>query len=112
MFLTTTTASLFASNLRLAGSRNAFRTISAASGVDIRSSLGADRLFEGLNVESAMEALAKADAVCFDVDSTVIQEEGIVRQILFIYRRFLCFYVNVFISTSTNILNYCQGCLS
>ena len=25
-----------------------------------------------------MEALANADAVCFDVDSTVIQEEGIV----------------------------------
>jgi phosphoserine phosphatase len=25
-----------------------------------------------------MESLAKADAVCFDVDSTVIDEEGIV----------------------------------
>jgi len=32
---------------------------------------------EGKNIASAMEALAKADAVCFDVDSTVIQEEGI-----------------------------------
>jgi phosphoserine phosphatase len=26
-----------------------------------------------------MKNLANADAVCFDVDSTVIQEEGIVR---------------------------------
>ena len=32
---------------------------------------------EGQNVANAMEALANADAVCFDVDSTVIQEEGI-----------------------------------
>lgn len=36
-----------------------------------------DREFVGLNVAGAMEALARADAVCFDVDSTVIQEEGI-----------------------------------
>lgn len=33
--------------------------------------------FEGNDVAGAMESLAKADAVCFDVDSTVIQEEGI-----------------------------------
>ncbi|KAL3776437.1 hypothetical protein HJC23_000366 [Cyclotella cryptica] len=33
--------------------------------------------FEGNNVGYAMEMLAKADAVCFDVDSTVIDEEGI-----------------------------------
>jgi hypothetical protein len=33
---------------------------------------------EGNNVGYAMEMLAKADAVCFDVDSTVIDEEGIV----------------------------------
>jgi len=32
---------------------------------------------EGNNVEHAMAMLAKADAVCFDVDSTVIDEEGI-----------------------------------
>lgn len=32
---------------------------------------------EGNDVAGAMESLAKADAVCFDVDSTVIQEEGI-----------------------------------
>lgn len=31
----------------------------------------------GQNVELAVEALANADAVCFDVDSTVIDEEGI-----------------------------------
>lgn len=33
---------------------------------------------EGNNIGYAMEMLAKADAVCFDVDSTVIDEEGIV----------------------------------
>lgn len=33
--------------------------------------------FEGNNVADAMFSLANADAVCFDVDSTVIQEEGI-----------------------------------
>ncbi len=32
---------------------------------------------EGVNVHIAMEALRVADAVCFDVDSTVITEEGI-----------------------------------
>eukprot|EP00559_Dactyliosolen_fragilissimus_P006197 CAMPEP_0184870980 /NCGR_PEP_ID=MMETSP0580-20130426/39431_1 /TAXON_ID=1118495 /ORGANISM="Dactyliosolen fragilissimus" /LENGTH=262 /DNA_ID=CAMNT_0027373393 /DNA_START=375 /DNA_END=1163 /DNA_ORIENTATION=- len=32
---------------------------------------------EGQDVEVAIKALANADAVCFDVDSTVIQEEGI-----------------------------------
>lgn len=40
---------------------------SAASGVE----------HEGNNVAHAMEMLARADAVCFDVDSTVIDEEGI-----------------------------------
>ena len=32
---------------------------------------------EGIDVQGAMEALSVADAVCFDVDSTVITEEGI-----------------------------------
>jgi len=32
---------------------------------------------EGQDIETAVLALANADAVCFDVDSTVIQEEGI-----------------------------------
>lgn len=36
-----------------------------------------NKTFEGQNVPKAIEALARADAVCFDVDSTVIQEEGI-----------------------------------
>jgi phosphoserine phosphatase len=31
----------------------------------------------GQNVETAMHALATADCVCFDVDSTVVNEEGI-----------------------------------
>ena len=30
-----------------------------------------------MNIELAKEAIKKADAVCFDVDSTVITEEGI-----------------------------------
>jgi len=37
----------------------------------------ASKTLEGQAVETAMEALANADAVCFDVDSTVINEEGI-----------------------------------
>jgi phosphoserine phosphatase len=51
------------------------RTFST-SGIDIMSHFSNDKL-EGQNIASAMESLAKADAVCFDVDSTVIQEEGI-----------------------------------
>mmetsp|Transcript_22007 Transcript_22007/g.26964 ORF Transcript_22007/g.26964 Transcript_22007/m.26964 type:complete len:309 (+) Transcript_22007:95-1021(+) len=47
-----------------------------STGSDIMKSFGS-KDFEGNNVASAMEALANADAVCFDVDSTVIQEEGI-----------------------------------
>ena len=54
------------------------RFFSSASGDDILASFK-NMDFEGKNVASAMEALANADAVCFDVDSTVIQEEGIVR---------------------------------
>ena len=42
---------------------------------------------EGNNVGYAMEMLATADAVCFDVDSTVIDEEGIVSH-LFVF----CFH--------------------
>jgi hypothetical protein len=42
--------------------------------------LGAsNKEYVGLNVCQAMKNLANANAVCFDVDSTVIQEEGIVR---------------------------------
>lgn len=47
-----------------------------SSGQEILSSL-ANQQQEGKNVELAMEKLANADAVCFDVDSTVIAEEGI-----------------------------------
>jgi len=35
-------------------------------------------LFEGNNIPFAIQSLKSADAVCFDVDSTVIQEESIV----------------------------------
>lgn len=41
------------------------------------SSTSAAEQHEGTNVTHAMEMLSKADAVCFDVDSTVIDEEGI-----------------------------------
>jgi len=52
---------------------------SSFSGDAILASFGPEaQRFEGNNIAAAMEALANADAVCFDVDSTVIQEEGIV----------------------------------
>ena len=60
---------------------NSSKQLSGASGSEILSSFGQD--FEGKDVASAMEALANADAVCFDVDSTVIQEEGIVSYLYF-----------------------------
>jgi phosphoserine phosphatase len=46
-------------------------------GNDILATFSYTRSFHGQNVANAMEALANADAVCFDVDSTVIAEEGI-----------------------------------
>jgi len=55
---------------------NSCRILSGVSGSDIQASFG-NMEFEGNDVAAAMEALANADAVCFDVDSTVIQEEGI-----------------------------------
>jgi len=59
---------------RLFGSKSA-----SVSGSDILSSFKSSNQseLEGNDVAGAMESLAKADAVCFDVDSTVIQEEGI-----------------------------------
>mmetsp|Transcript_3215 Transcript_3215/g.3067 ORF Transcript_3215/g.3067 Transcript_3215/m.3067 type:complete len:326 (-) Transcript_3215:133-1110(-) len=51
-------------------------TAAMSSGESILASF-TNKSFEGTAISSAMEALAKADAVCFDVDSTVIQEEGI-----------------------------------
>jgi len=42
------------------------------------SSLSVPENAVGNNILEAMEALRVADAVCFDVDSTVITEEGIV----------------------------------
>lgn len=55
---------------------NGLKLKSTSSGADILATFG-DKEFEGNNISAAMEALANADAVCFDVDSTVIQEEGI-----------------------------------
>jgi len=46
-----------------------------ASGEEILASISGTQ--NGQNVALAMESLANADAVCFDVDSTVIAEEGI-----------------------------------
>ena len=51
----------------------------------MQASFDAEKKFEGLDVCQAMKNLASADAVCFDVDSTVIQEEGIVRYILYYF---------------------------
>ena len=47
-----------------------------ASGAEMMASFGSKPLV-GNAVADAMEALVNADVVCFDVDSTVIQEEGI-----------------------------------
>jgi phosphoserine phosphatase len=47
------------------------------NGSDILASFPSSKQFHGQNVANAMESLANADAVCFDVDSTVIAEEGI-----------------------------------
>lgn len=49
------------------------------SGSEIMAALGKKdaSAYVGNNVETAMACLANADAVCFDVDSTVIAEEGI-----------------------------------
>lgn len=49
---------------------------SFASGTEIMAHF-TNKALEGNDVAKAMEALANADAVCFDVDSTVIDEEGI-----------------------------------
>jgi phosphoserine phosphatase len=52
----------------------------SAPGAQIRSDLfgsAALDMLVGKNVDLAMEALHKADCVCFDVDSTVVSEEGI-----------------------------------
>lgn len=68
-----TSTKTFSMTCRSFGSK---KQVVAASGKDILASLGND--FEGNNIADAMFALANADAVCFDVDSTVIQEEGIV----------------------------------
>lgn len=56
-------------------STSTFMTNAAMSGQDLLSVLGNNQ--NGNAVSDAMEALANADAVCFDVDSTVITEEGI-----------------------------------
>ena len=52
---------------------------SSPSGSEILASFNETKRsnFEGNDVDGAMYALANADAVCFDVDSTVIEEEGI-----------------------------------
>ena len=54
-------------------------SMSTVSASDILASFPSDRSgsFVGNDVENAMACLANADAVCFDVDSTVIAEEGI-----------------------------------
>lgn len=49
----------------------------APSGAEIRASLFANQSLMGQDIDGAMEALAQADCVCFDVDSTVVDEEGI-----------------------------------
>ena len=66
---------------RLLATAHGFHTSSrlqmSASGADIRRSFRQPGAFIGQDVEGAMEALAASDCVCFDVDSTVVTEEGI-----------------------------------
>ena len=52
-------------------------TLSVLGRRSISSTMAAALPSVGIAVESAKAALASADAVCFDVDSTVINEEGI-----------------------------------
>jgi phosphoserine phosphatase len=52
-----------------------FSSSAAAAGVS-NSNSNSNSLI-GLNIDAAKDALRSADAVCFDVDSTVIAEEGI-----------------------------------
>jgi len=57
---------------------NRFSRAMFSTGAEIRAAyFDPSHEFEGLAVDAAIEALKNADAVCFDVDSTVIQEEGI-----------------------------------
>jgi phosphoserine phosphatase len=67
------------SNSILRASRRTFSTtkfaMAGATGADIMASFS--KPLVGNAIADAMTALACADAVCFDVDSTVIQEEGI-----------------------------------
>lgn len=59
-------------------SARALTLISSTTTTSMFSSTAAQQQeHEGNNVAHAMEMLSKADAVCFDVDSTVIDEEGI-----------------------------------
>mmetsp|Transcript_18357 Transcript_18357/g.20439 ORF Transcript_18357/g.20439 Transcript_18357/m.20439 type:complete len:285 (+) Transcript_18357:115-969(+) len=78
--ITTTAAPLFRravfQQTRLSFRNNNMST-TAASASDIISSLSSSTPLVGTDIELAVTSLANADAVCFDVDSTVIQEEGI-----------------------------------
>ena len=64
---------------RVYSSTSTLSSAAAPTGEEILAHFG-DRAssFQGTDIAGAMESLAKADAVCFDVDSTVIDEEGIV----------------------------------
>ena len=85
------TASFLANNCHALTSTYVSKRAMSSCGADIRASIEGNKPFEGLNVEGAIESLAKADAVCFDVDSTVIQEEGIVsRPFSYDFKLILC----------------------
>ena len=85
------TASFLTNNCHSLVPRYVSKRAMSSFGADIRASIEGSKPFEGLNVEGAIESLAKADAVCFDVDSTVIQEEGIVsRQFSYDFELILC----------------------
>lgn len=69
-------SSFIASSRRSVASRRALASFSSV-GTRIRQELFPDEPLVGQNVDAAIGSLWSADCVCFDVDSTVVNEEGI-----------------------------------
>ena len=86
---------------RVYSSTSTLSSAAAPPGEEILAHFG-DRAssFQGTDIVGDMESLAKADAVCFDVDSTVIDEEGIVSW-LWTWCAYFCF---VFINAKPELV--------
>ena len=80
------------------------RTAASSSSVEeIMKSFGSSSSspLVGTDVPLAMQSLLDADCVCFDVDSTVINEEGIVSRCRVVAKREKCKCCGDWIATST-----------